>query len=151
MFEHMAGHRAIVVTGPHRSGTTIAAEMIAHDTGKWCVREEAFNYRNIIEAERVVYEGGVIQGPYLLPWAPILDAHIVYVHRDHDAIAASVRRLRERGISTPLFSAPQALALWRQWWGQLNSADVVLYDALRRHPLWVEPEKRKRWGHRQTC
>ncbi|OBX35665.1 hypothetical protein A8U91_04739 [Halomonas elongata] len=51
MFEHLADETTIIVTGAHRSGTTIAAEMIAADTGKPCIREEAFEHRDIIAAE----------------------------------------------------------------------------------------------------
>ena len=157
MFEHLACHHAIVVTGPHRSGTTIAAEMIAHDTGKRCIHEEAFDYRNIIEAERIIARGGVIQGPYLLPWAPVLKAHIVYMQRDEGDIEASVRRLRERGISTPFFSAEQAWKLWAHMemsqhdYGPLiPSAGVIFYANLKQHPLWVPAEERRGWHHRQT-
>jgi len=137
-----------VVTGPHRSGTTIAAEMIAHDTGKRCIHEEAFDYRNIIEAEQVIARGGVIQGPYLLPWAPILKAHIVYMQRPDDDIEASVRRLRERGISTPFFSAEQAHRLAHEQGPR--SHETVPYGRLRHHPLWVPAEERRGWHHRQT-
>ncbi|HSH43857.1 MAG TPA: hypothetical protein VK973_17175 [Arenicellales bacterium] len=147
MFEWLADFRRIIVTGPHRSGTTIAAEMIASDTGKPCIREEAFDCRNIILAERS--GEGVIQGPYLLPWAPIFagaDTAVIYMRRDGAAIDASVRRLKEGGISEPLFHWNQAWRLWQTM--DVPNGYTVDYKSLRDHPLWVE--RREGWGHRQT-
>lgn len=149
MFGNLKGFRRVIVTGPHRSGTTIAAEMIAADTGKRCVREEAFRFRDIAAAEAITE--GVLQGPYLLPWSPILAVEgtaVVYVRRDGAEIDASVARLRERGISTPLFHWRQAWRLWRQIEPLVPAAWTIEYDSLREHPLWVE--ERGGWGHRQT-
>jgi hypothetical protein len=42
VFEHLAVHRKILVTGSFRSGTTIAGKMIAHDTGHCYLDESAF-------------------------------------------------------------------------------------------------------------
>ena len=146
MFEHLTAFQRIIVTGPHRSGTTIAAEMIAHDTGKPCIREEAFDYRDIKLAASIT--DGVIQGPYLLPWLPILSSPrtaIVYMKRFGADIDASVARLK---VSKPFYHWSQGWALWHQIAPLLNNAQVVEYDALRRHPLWVDD--RRGWHHRQT-
>lgn len=153
MFEDI-GHNKIIVTGPHRTGTTICAEMIGHDTGLPVFREEEFQYRNIIKAhelisiEKGLFEGcGVFQGPYLLPWAPLFDdCLIVCMRRDIEDIQASIENLKKRGISTPFFSAEQAYALWEKM--ELKHCMEVEYESLRDHPLWSE--SRKGWGHRQT-
>lgn len=152
MFEALTEYKSIIVTGPHRSGTTIAAEMIATDTDKPCIREEAFKFRNIIEAERLLSRGGVFQGPYLLPWTPILagsDALVVYMHRNPDDVAKSIQGLKARKVSTPFFSQDQALRWWESVSGLLPHALVVNYDALSEHPMWKG--SRDGWGHRQTC
>lgn len=146
MFGHLRDFRKIIVTGPHRSGTTIAAEMIAADTEKPCIREEAFRERNIIKAAR--FREGVIQGPYLLPWTPVLadeQTAVVYVRRDGEAIDASVARLK---VSKPYFHWSQGWALWGKIEALLPYAETIEYQALRGHPLWVE--NRRGWGHRQT-
>lgn len=146
MFGHLKGFRRIIVTGPHRSGTTIAAEIIAEDTGKRCIREEAFQQTNIIKAAKI--QEGVIQGPYLLPWTPALasdETAVIYVLRDGKEIDASVARLR---VSKPLFHWSQAWALWQRIAPLLPHAETIEYQALRGHRLWVE--NRKGWGHRQT-
>lgn len=146
VFDHLKGFQRVIVTGPHRSGTTIAAEMISRDTGLPCIREEAFDRRNIIEAARL---NGVIQGPYLLPWLPIFsgdDTAIVYMKRDGAAIDDSVARLT---VSKPFFHWSQGWELWQRIFPLLKNASVIEYETLRDHPLWVE--NRKGWGHRQTC
>ncbi len=143
MFEGLKNRHCIIVTGPHRSGTTICAEMIAHDTGKPCIREEAFDNRNIIKAQRLVEQGGVIQGPYLLPWAPIFDACVVYIDRNPDEVAASVERLR---VSKPFFSKAQADLLWSGM--DLLDSFKIDYKSLSKHPMWRD--SREGWGHRQT-
>ena len=147
MFDHLKAYRRVIVTGPHRSGTTIAAEMIAHDTGKPCIREEAFAHRNIKVA--AIIEEGVIQGPYLLPWLPILSGDataIVYVKRSGVEIDASVERLK---VSKPFYHWSQGWALWHRIAPLLDNAHVIQYGALRRHPLWTED--RRGWHHRQTA
>jgi len=145
MFERLKTHDVIIVTGPHRSGTTIAAEMIAADTGKRMVREEAFEYRDIRAAQEIVQAGDcVIQGPYLLPWLPILNAYPVYINRSHSDIGASLEVLRKKGMRMPFFTAAQALAIWQK----MNLGESVEYESLRQHPLWVN--NRAGWGHRQT-
>lgn len=150
MFEHLSEHRTIIVTGPHRSGTTICAEMIGADTGKRVYLEEAFHIRNILEAELLVRAGGVIQGPYLLPWAPMLaaaDVAVVYMHRSAAEVDASNRVIREKGISTPFFSKHQADRLWERIRPLVAAVDVE-YATLEEHPLWMA--ERRGWGHRQT-
>jgi len=150
MFDGLSSFRRVIVTGPHRSGTTIAAEMIAADTGKPCIREESFAFRDIIRAAAI--DSGVIQGPYLLPWLPVLagpHTAIVYMLRDGAEIDASVQRLREAGISTPLYSWQQGRALWAAMAPLLPHAQVVRYERLAQHPLWVQD--RTGWGHRQTA
>lgn len=147
MFEHLSDETTIIVTGAHRSGTTIATEMIAADTGKPCVREEAFDYRDIITAEALIEQGGVIQGPYLLPWVGLWPgAWVIVLDRPPAEVAASVERLRAQGISLPLFDWDQAARLVTT----LNHPrlEVLDYHALAAHPLWRDD--RDGWGHRQT-
>lgn len=153
MFEALKGSPRIIVTGAHRSGTTIATEMIAHDTGMRAFREEAFGTHSIAEAEYLLREqGGVVQGPYLLPWVPVLSqmlgTAVVYVKRDSAAVEASNERLRERGISAPYFTKSQADRLWEAIRGCVPFYVEVRYEDLASHPLWAE--KRDGWGHRQT-
>ena len=56
MFEYMAIHSRIVVTGPQRSGTTITAKMIAHDTGHRYVDEAEFAVYDVEKWRKIVTE-----------------------------------------------------------------------------------------------
>lgn len=152
VFEHLSRYRCVIVTGPHRSGTTIAATMITADTGLTRVVEEAFAFRDIIKAEMLVRTGGVIQGPYLLPWVPYLHdlgAAAVYMHRDPQAVERSNLLLRKRHIPAPHFDKSQADGLWKRIKGLLGAdAFDVEYESLREHPLFVED--RSGFKHRQV-
>ena len=151
MFEELSQYRTVIVTGPHRTGTTICAEMIGHDTGKKVIREESFKWRNIIKAEELIYEGGVFQGPYLLPWAPMFsddETLVVFMKRHGADIDASVEKLKQRGISVPYFDWSQADRLWEAISHVIDNKMEVEYESLKSHPLWVD--NREEWGHRQT-
>lgn len=143
MFRHLAP--PVLVTGPHRSGTTICAEMVAHDMGVSLCREEAIDFRDVIKAEQVLRGDVVLQAPYMLPWLPYFESRgvsCVVMMRPVDEIQASVDRLK---VSKPFFSAGQAYALL----ARMNAnVTMVEYHDLKTHPLWVDG--RKGWGHRQT-
>ena len=146
MFEYLGRYKRVIVTGPHRSGTTIAAEMIANDTGLVCHREEAFGNHNITEARQI--RDGVIQGPYLLPWLPLFDdgrTACVYMSRNAKDIMDSVSRL---GVSKPFFTVFEAAPMWDYLEPQLKHSYVVEYAGLAAHPMYVH--KRNGWHHRQT-
>lgn len=152
MFEHLKVYRSVIVTGPHRSGTTICAEMVGHDTGLAVYREEEFKFRDIVKAEPLIRKGGVFQGPYLLPWIPILadkETFVIYMQRTADEVDASVRELQKRGISTPFFSRDQARRLWGRIDKLCPHGTMIAYQGLQSHPLWRSD--RNGWGHRQTC
>jgi hypothetical protein len=66
VFEELAQYGQIVVTGPQRSGTRIATQMIASDTGHRYVDEAKFGVRDV-EAWLRALDGGnvVVQSPGL--------------------------------------------------------------------------------------
>lgn len=146
MFEYLGRYKRVIVTGPHRSGTTIAAEMIANDTGLDCHKEEEFDCHNITEARQITT--GVIQGPYLLPWLPLFDdghTAFVYMSRKPKDVIASVNRLT---VSKPYFSVFEAVPMWDHLEPLLSHSYVVDYAGLAAHPMYVH--HRKGWHHRQT-
>ncbi|MGA3222018.1 MAG: hypothetical protein ABSE77_23620 [Acidimicrobiales bacterium] len=67
MFGHLVGYSKIVVTGPQRSGTRVASQMIASDTGYEFVDEVEFlitdthRFRHILQRD-----GVVVQAPHML-------------------------------------------------------------------------------------
>lgn len=152
MFDYLKRFGTIIVTGPHRSGTTIAAEMIARDLDLRCWREEEFDNRDVVKAEQIVRAGGVIQGPYLLPWTPFLSewpaTAVVFMRRNYADVDRSNQRLRARKISRPFFDHGQADRLWSRIRPLIENAFEIEYETLADHPLWVHD--RKGWLHRQT-
>ena len=97
MFEHLAVHKKIVVTGPQRSGTRIGAKMIAADTGHEFVDEAEFLikdsdlFRQFLESD-----GVVVQAPHMLKDVvddPPPGIFIVLMRRDLDDIHASADRI----------------------------------------------------------
>ena len=178
MFAHLRGYKRIIVTGPHRSGTTIAAEMIAADTGHEAVREEAFLfYREDMLHGLMARDGIVVQCPALFDRMPDLtdpDTAIVLMRRPLSELEASRARMFVPG-STERFSAEEQnraqlarlgatdgdaaaikYARWADWIaeGRIHHPVEVAYDALRAHPMWVSPEQRRslgsQWHNRRT-
>lgn len=151
MFEHLSDYGRILVTGAHRSGTTIAAAMIAADTGKKAVFEEAFGHHDMGRLARIFVSGVVIQAPYALPWLPLFagkEALLVVMQRDTKDVEASLERLR---VSKPWFTAAQAEAITAHHEATGVPLLRLEYEELRRHPMWVPQDRRRRWHHRQIA
>ena len=111
MFKHLKKHRNIFVTGPHRSGTTIAAKMIANDTGHDLVLEDDFYYSNLKQLLTFIqsdYGPLVVQCPFLsdiihdLNYLGDIDMEqslVVFMHRYRRDIIASEGRARTKNGS----------------------------------------------------
>ncbi len=165
MFEHLAVHSRIVVTGPQRSGTRIAARMIAADTGHEFVDEFAFSikddveFRGILERDQVV-----VQAPNMLKDVvddPPPGIFIVLMRRDLEQIHASARRIRwaeDLGGNTTelrkfgLTEGDSAAVKYAFWDAQEKSVPFLEldYESLQTHALYVPAEQRKSFGPLQT-
>lgn len=170
MFEHLAKHRKILVTGPHRSGTTFAATAIAHDTGHGLIREELSRFRYdalrywLVDAHMPL----VCQAPYAAEICHTFsDVLVVWMVRDIEDIKASQSRMvMEDGtpVNWGRIAYGQLRAYheqageiaeikYRNWPGQraqIANWLEVDYESLRDHPLWVEAPLRKNFHVRQT-
>ena len=177
-FAGLGRFKRIIVTGPHRSGTTIAMEMIAQDTGFEAVREEQFEYyredmlRGLLQREQVV-----VQCPALFDQMPDLsceDTAIVMMRRPLEELQASRDRMFAPGTGRQMSGAEQNQAqlarlgrsegdsagikyeLWDAWVAnnQLHNPVEIQYGALAQHPMWVNPEDRRKlgqqWHNRRT-
>jgi hypothetical protein len=170
MFEHLERYRLVIVSGPHRSGTTICAKMIAQDTGKTFYPEESFGPDNHTAwREMVESASGVMQCPsmacYLGELGGFCDVAVVMMRRDLAAVQASHRKIgwsadgfyhlrycAELGCYGAGKDEDLAEVKYRVWKGQrllLQHACNVEYESLEEHPLWVSREKRTGWGPRQ--
>jgi hypothetical protein len=167
MFEYMAIHSRIVVTGPQRSGTTIAAKMIAHDTGHRYVDEAEFAVYDVEKWEAIAREEDrvVVQCPHMLK--VIVDSlppdiFVVLMRRNLEDIHNSQRRIdwecRFKGNTRELamfglVEGDSAQLKYDHWDSSQKPANFVEidYESLRNHPLYVAKEHRVNFHFRQTA
>ena len=171
MFEYLKGYRVVLVSGPHRSGTTITAKMIAHDTGLRFFPEEAFGHDNV-EGWRALVEatqGGAIQCPTMCyrigQFGKQDNVAVVMVWRDLAEIQASQAkvgwmigggydaRYKAELARYGKMGGNLAQLKYRHWENQkpliLHAYDVQ-YASLSAHPLWIPKAERAGFGPRQV-
>jgi hypothetical protein len=166
LFESLAVYPRILVTGPQRSGTRIAAKMIAEDTGHLFVDEAVFAFsdepawREILKAKQIV-----VQAPSMLKEVvdnPPREAFIVLMRRDLGKIHESERRV---GWDSDRFGGP-ARELRKFGLAKGDSAQVkydyweshektvpfleLEYESLREHPLFIPDHQRRVFEIAQT-
>jgi hypothetical protein len=165
MFEHLKAYERIVVTGPQRSGTTIAGRMIATDTGHRYVDEGEFGvydvnrWRQVLTATRIV-----VQCPHMLKVIvddPPAGVFVVLMRRDLAEIHASERRIRweedMRGNTRELerfgLTHGDSARLKYEYWDSHPRPPWHLelaYESLCGHPMYVTPDERASFGRKQT-
>jgi len=165
MFDKFEGYKQILVTGPQRSGTRIAAKMIAHTLGHEYVDEGRIHadsiytlYHDILQTDRRV----VVQCPALCYAVPQLVSRFdgvcgVFMLRKLTDIAKSEKRVGwDYGWLEKIHYGntwgPIADIKERAWFtGFLKSNLFSLeYESLRFHPLWVPEGKRAGFHALQT-
>jgi len=157
--------RTIIVTGPQRSGTTIAMEMIAADLGYRAYREEAFGVQCKDQWLALVNEadGAVIQCPAMSRWAHEVPEQVavVFMRRDLEAIRRSQDRIGwpkaerlgelQKYDETSGCIAAIKYAYWEtEQRSHIRYAYELEYKSLAEHPLWIAPEQRQGFTARQT-
>lgn len=152
MFHYLKDKPRILVTGLMRSGTTICAEMVAHDTGHSAVREESLLSRPVDTLPKET----ILQAPVLLRRSLELKAkgwHIIVVLREFkDCVDSTKRMLAGRYPSKLDPVLVENLLKEQEYLRALVDSDmcpmVIHYEDLCHHPLWVAD--RKGWDPRQT-
>lgn len=167
MFEFLRPFSKILVTGPQRSGTTIAAKMIAADLGLGFFSEEYVQVHDEAALRWVIQNDSqfVLQCPALqhAVHAPSVggreDVAVVYMERPADQIHRSEDRIgwSEMGVEFAAWGVPvPRLADVKRWaWYSFQNRlilhpFVVVYSSLAKHPLWVPPGRRASFHARQT-
>jgi hypothetical protein len=173
MFEHLADYRVVLVSGPHRSGTTIAARMIAEDTGLRFCPEETFGHDNAKAWIKLVEtaQGAVIQCPtmcyqierfgdredvavvMMFRWLGDILKSQVQVGWSPDGqyktrYKAELARYRENRSSLASIKYKHWLASQRD---NILHSYIVRYETLNKHPLWLSKEQRRGFGPRQIA
>ena len=165
MFEHLTQYRIVLVTGPQRSGTTIAAKMIAADTGLAFVDENDFGVKDIAPWGDMVTTARkrVIQCPSMCRFVHWFggydDVAVVLMRRDVEDIIRSERRI---GWSLEAFELSRYAAVdgpisavkygyWDNYQKTfIKHAFEVGYRSLADHPLWLPDDARKNFTAKQT-
>jgi hypothetical protein len=161
LFKHLDKFRVIMVTGPQRSGTRIAAHMIAHDTGHGYIDERRIDIDSIYRLWDANHLSDVvIQCPACCRFIHNFGAQnnlIVMMKRNRDDIIASQQRIsweweKVEQIYYQNFDTPIAQLKYEFWEYQKKYVDHYLelnYEDLADHPLWVPKEERKNWDAHQ--
>jgi len=159
----------IIVTGPQRSGTTIAARIIAADLGYEEVLEETFDYDDLYKFSKILSskQSFVVQAPCLSSIAHFLnrgeDVAIVFLIRDNEDIRKSVLRVGwdtyARSEYSKYFRFNQVVPIWelkKDIWFRYQKEALsgrgfeLDYESMKGHKMWVESGDRKNFHTRQT-
>ena len=161
MFEYLKDFRAILVTGPQRSGTTLVARMVSFDDGHTYIDEDEIGWQgasqnkegSLLNAMRE-QQNIVIQAPACAhichtSFAHLNDVAVVFVVRDVQDLIASQERIgweyeQQEMDKYPsrewcLTIAETKYRYWREFQKPIIAYPFeVKYEDLKEHPLWIE-------------
>jgi len=160
MFESLKDFNNIVVSGPQRSGTRIAAKIIAFDTGKTYIDEKDINFNDFRLLEWYIKRGNsVIQCPalcHLLQNITDESTLVIMVRRPVDTIINSeaknwnetsrLQELHKYGRCNGIISQ-----IKYEFWTEVQHPILgargmeVYYNKLDVHPLFIKDRKNFRW------
>lgn len=167
MYESLAkDFNSIVISGPQRSGTRIAAKCVAEDSIKKYIDEKDINFHDFRLLEYYLNKGNcVVQCPALCHMLHYIDnpkVLVIVVIRDVEEILLSESR-----IGWPKESRLQELYkyghaegvisrikydFWKQYQAPIlkERARTIDYNYLKNHRLFIDKDKRKSFGWDQT-
>ena len=153
-------YRTIIVSGPQRSGTKIAAKMLSDVLGHTCLLEDEFQFHDLLAfAKLTERKNVVIQAPtmsavcHLLSHARSFDAAVVFMKRDVKDIENSQKRIAwdEEDFEKRQYfysgGEPISKIKYNAWEIYQkptlgNRAFELEYESMRVHPFWIEKEFR---------
>jgi hypothetical protein len=164
----------ILVTGPQRSGTTIAAKIIAHELQLDFFPEESIETDNLqlLQMQFLNRDNAVIQAPALCyrchDMYRFLDA-VIFMMRNDEDIRKSAEKINwttefdyTEGLKYGIFGTHSWLVKKDFWpWQKeqlqnsiLKDCDILAtelqYESMSDHPMWVPKEERENFNSRQT-
>ncbi len=162
-------HDKIIVTGPQRSGTRIAAKMIAHDKRCLYVDEDDIGTYNFgkarealkLEDDVVVQCPGLSAGCHRFP----PNVMVVFMHREVSRIRASEKRIgwgpweenewiMYNDIGFKPICAPISVYKYYIWnrhqKGLIKTYIELNYRSLEKHDLWIPKGLRVGFRAKQT-
>jgi len=166
MFEFLGGFNHILVTGVQRSGTTICAQMIAHDLGYKWYKEEKVKGEDWIALYKFLTD---FRGMKLVLQCPRFCYCIERVSLPSNAIVFMVRNKREvlkaqrdigwdasKEMQHPCYRGYKDIVeAKKQYWETVQKHGIynafeVNYRSLAKHPLWIPARLRKDFASMQT-
>lgn len=175
MFEQLVKYNQILVSGPQRSGTSIAARMISADTNYYYIDEEEYgvydeeNFVDLLTQREIVVQCPSMS--HVLHEVASEDMLIVMMIRDCDDILASEKRVGWTvGVYRELYRfgmSPRQARSFRLRGGQVAPLKYkrwreeqrcfiphyleLEYESLSDHPLWISKEQRVDFAARQIA
>lgn len=156
MFKHLSRYDRIMVTGPQRAGTTIAARIIAHDTGFEYIDEERIGIDNVeLFTSLQKLNHFVLQAPALAHIADSFNGLVVFMIRPVEDIIKSQTRINwpAEHIELAKYGAPTgpiAAVKYGAWEAQkiiIKDWMELKYEDLKGHGFFVN--NRENFGPRQ--
>ncbi len=173
LFNHLQKYRFVLVSGPHRSGTTIAAAMIANDLGYEFQEDTQTQLERFLTSHKD-HPPTIFHCPsycyYIHQLAKIPDLAAIMVIRNVQDIISSEKRMpwafepqqlgfyQAKAQPRPNFpiQSPISVVKYRYWYevqrpifDELGNGYEVHYEDLKAHPMWVLPRDREGWTSNQ--
>ena len=164
MFESLKEFSNIVISGPQRSGTRIAAKIVAADTGKEYIDEKYINFHDIRLLRYYLSKGNkVIQCPSLCHFLHYINEEstlVIIIYRPIEEILRSEHRSwNEESENTELFKYGYTGGIISEikyhFWETVQKlmlgekAREIKYHKLENHPLFIKDRKNFRWDQTQ--
>jgi hypothetical protein len=150
----------IMVTGPQRSGTTIAALILAQELGYPCYLEEHFGIHNLKRFFEIYSATKfVVQAPALSAYTNLIPGSVVFMMRPINEIICSQERIswNEEEIEKAKYFSDSKLPIavfkykiWEQYQKHQSNRFELEYHSLKDNPLWVDETLRINFHARQT-
>lgn len=165
MYKSLKKFKNIVVSGPQRSGTRIAAKILAEETDKTYIDEKRIHYHALRLLNIHLNIGNVvIQCPglcHLLHYILRKDTLIIVIRRDINEIIASEQRCWDdsyRDIELYKYGCTKGIisTIKYDFWEDVQKpilgkmAREIDYQFLEKHPLFIKNRKNFKWDQTEN-
>ena len=163
--EQARAFRKVLVTGPQRSGTTIATKILAYELGYRSVSEKDIKTHSLwrLHKRLLSLRREVIQGPCFGSICHYIDTPktlVVFMRREVNEIVRSEQRIGWHAQQWELANyfrdsgtiSAVRYECWEKYQQQLMEVPWIELEhaSLAGHRLWVESDKRRQFSDHQT-
>lgn len=163
LLEWLRRYRVVLVSGPQRSGTRIAAKVLASELNYVYVDENEIyvDSLNALCSALKTDTCKVIQCPALARYVHLLASHrvaVIFMMRNIHDVVASQKRIAWKSAYPELLrydkTAGEPAEIKYEAWSRTGLLTLhcfeLEYTDLRGHPMWIDKEHRKDFGPLQT-